>query len=363
MNKRKYGMLLLPLMLLGCKNEAPAPEPVRPVRTVVVGGQAGQAAVRYAGEIRPRYEARLGFRVAGKLALRKVDVGQTVQAGQVLAELDPRDLKLALAADEAQFKSAQVEWERAQADLERYRQLLAQHFISSAEFERQKSLAAGAQARFSQAQAQWRMGSNQSDYAWLKADRSGVVTGVEAEVGQVVAAGQPVIRLADPKELEVLIHVPESRVAQLRAAPHLRVNLWAKPGVALQGQLRELAPEADPVTRTYAAKISLAQPGPEVRMGMTAEVALEMPQQPGLRLPLSALYQTSGAAQVWRVNSANSTVQAVPVQVGRFDGNDVLVTAGVQAGDRVVTAGVTKLHPGQVVRLLPELDASAEVRP
>lgn len=350
------------LALVAC-SPAPAPvEPIRSVKLMTVGASALGAQTEYAGEVRARTESRLGFRVGGKLVQRPAEVGQRVQAGQLLAQLDAQDLALSSQAAQAQVSAAQTQRDLAAADLKRFQELLAQGFVSGAEIERRQATLQSADASLRQARAQGAVQGNQASYARLLADGAGVVVAVEAEVGQVVAAGAPVVRLARDGARDVVFAVPEDRLTQLRVGQAAQVRLWAGApngpvGAAtpLDAVVREVAASADPVTRTYQVKLALPE-GAAAPLGATAYVTLVPP--PGgptavIKLPTSALMRSdagdrSGSA-VWVFDAASNTVQPRPVVVAGADGNEMVIASGLKPGDEVVAAGVHVLSPGQTV--------------
>ncbi|MEW6760922.1 MAG: efflux RND transporter periplasmic adaptor subunit [Pseudomonadota bacterium] len=343
---------LLLLLLAGCGKDEAKVEDIRPVRVVKLAAGDGAERVEFSGDVRPRYESRLGFRVGGKIVERKVDVGANVKDGQVLMRLDPQDLRLAEAQARATLRAAETERDLAQADYKRHQNLRAQNFVSQAVLDAKQAALRAAQANVDAARAGFRGQSNQAGYANLESDTNGVVTAVDAEVGQVVAAGAPVVRVARTDEKEVVIGIPEDRVEQLRTASDVKVRLWANRDEAIPGKIREVSPVADPATRTYTVKVSIPA-NPEVRLGMTATVdmaAAGKGDASHLRVPLSALVQGKGATSVWVVE--NGAVQLRRVQVAGQAGNDILLAGGVQPGQTVVTAGVHLLKPGQKVKIL-----------
>jgi multidrug efflux system membrane fusion protein len=360
-------MLLATALLVACSKPEPAPEPPRVVRTITVAPATASGEAAYAAEVRARVESQLGFRVAGKLMRRDVDLGSAVKAGQRLAQLDPQDLRLGQQSARAALAAAQTNFEQADADFKRFRELQAQGFISAADLERRESTLKAAQAQVSQLKAQGDVQANQATYAALTADAPGVVTAVLAEPGQVVAAGAPVVRVAEDGPRDAVFSVPERQVPRLRqalaagtarapatasppgAGPFVEVQLWG--ATAWQpATLREVAAAADAATRTFLVKADIGRA--EASLGQTATVRLRWPDaMVAARLPLSALREVQGRTEVWRVDPATLTVASRPVQVGGADGSEALVTSGLQAGDVVVTAGVHVLVPGQKVRL------------
>ncbi|MGE5160409.1 MAG: efflux RND transporter periplasmic adaptor subunit [Betaproteobacteria bacterium] len=342
------------LTLAACSKAPVAAEDVRPVRTLTVSPRSASAAVDFAGEVRPRVETRAGFQVAGRMTQRLVDVGQVVRQGQPLATIDPQDYRLAAEAAEAARTSAQVDRDQQRADYRRFEDLQAKGFISQAELDRRRASLDAAEARYAQAAANARVTGNQAAYATLHAPHDAVVTAIDAEVGQVVAAGQSVVRLAQAGDKEVLIGIPEQQLAALKDTTEISVRLWAG-GAPIRGKLRELSPVADPATRTFPARISLLDPPAAVALGMTATVSFALPlPQPVITVPLQALLVEAGATHAWRYDAATGTVRRTRVRVGNVAGNEVVVAEGLQAGDVVVTAGAHQLKEGQKVKLLSE---------
>lgn len=342
------------LALSGC---APRAEPVRTeaprsVRTVVVQPTVETVAIELPGEARPRIESRLGFRVGGKLSQRSVSVGDRVAAGQVLARLDPTDLAPALQAQQAQLAAAQVDRDLAVVELDRLRNLRAQSYISQAALDRQQATHDAAVSRVAAAQAQLQQARNAIDFQVLRADAAGVVTAIEAEPGQVVAAGQAVVRIARSGDAEIAVNVPESALAIARATRDWTVVVPALGGRALPARLRELSPIADPSSRTYPARLAVSGDADGLALGMTAVVRALRAAEPAYVVPLSALHSKDAVPRVWRVDPATLTVQPVEVRTAGLLDDAVRVVDGLRPGDRVVTAGANLLLPGQKVRLL-----------
>lgn len=361
--KPLHALLLAGLAVLAaCSKPEPAPAPVRAVRTLTVAPQSAGGVQEYAGEVRARTESRLGFRVGGKIVRRDADLGDNVKAGQLLAQLDPQDLRLGQEAAKAALSAAQVNHDQAAADFKRFKELRDQGFISSAELERRETALKAALAQLEQARAQSSVQGNQAAYASLLADAKGVITAVEAEPGMVVAAGTPVLRLAHDGPRDVVFSVPEDKLAlirQLAAVPgRFSVKLWGDDSTALPASIREISAAADPVTRTFLVKADVGKA--PVKLGQTATVRVELPQTAGVtKLPLTALKEEQGRSIVWLVDRQSMTVRAQAVQVAGADGNDAVITGGLQAGQVVVTAGVHVLNPGQTVKFYVEPGASA----
>lgn len=351
----RLAPLLLVAVLAACSRTQPAPEPVRSVKVVTVGTSAMAASHEFAGEVRPQIESRLGFRVGGKIVQRPVELGQRVRPGQLLAQLDAQDFRLAADAARAQVAAASTQRDLAAADFKRFAALKDQNFISGAELQRREASLQAAQAQLDQAQAQLAAQANQARYASLSADAAGVITGIEAEPGQVVGAGVPVVRIARDGPRDVVFSVPEDRVRAIRPGSAVTVRLWAGGG-STQGQVREVAASADPVTRTYAVKVALPA-GSQPPLGSTAYVspqALAPDSAPVIKLPTSALRQQGQGSAVWVVDRASMTVRSQPVQIATADGNEAVVAAGLEPGMLVVSAGVHVLAPGQKVRIFDE---------
>jgi RND family efflux transporter MFP subunit len=349
-------------VLAGCGNGEPPPEPVRPVITVVVGHGASATRDVYSGEVRARVETDLAFRVGGKIAARLVDAGARVRAGQALARLDPEDVRLAADAARAQIASAEAELALATSELERARELLARQFISQSGFDARQATFRAAAARAEQVRAQAAISVNQQGYTTLAADGDGLVLSVLAESGQVVAAGQPVLRLARDGPMEVVISVPEGQVARFRTGQAVSLFLWAEPDAAFPGQVREVAGAADPVTRTFAVRVSAPKHPEGMRVGMTASVVpAPAADDRVMVVPLPALAREGEHAAVWVVDPGSSRVRKRPVKVGQYREDGATIVAGLAAGEIVVAAGVHKLRQDQVVRL-PGAPASPAAR-
>lgn len=352
------ALLGLFAILSGCSKPVPKVEEIRPVRAIKLGAQQAEVVAEFSGDVRARVESRLGFRVGGKIAARKVDVGTQVTRGQVLMQLDPQDLQLVQAQAQAALQAAQSNRDLARAELSRYQELRSKNFVSPAVLDAKQTAFKAAESNAAQARAALKGQSNQTGYAALVSDVDGVVTAVDAELGQVVTAGTPVLRVAQAGEKEVVVGIPEDKVANLRNITDVRVRIWANPQAVLQGKLRELSPVADPVTRTYAAKITILNAPAEVKLGMTAYVSFVAKTPDAMfAVPLTALLQDRAATAVWLVE--NGAVRLVPVQLGGTAGDDVLLAGGVKAGQTIVTAGVNLLKAGQKVKILGTSVAAA----
>jgi RND family efflux transporter MFP subunit len=352
---RQLVLICCALVLGACSQAADQkPDDTRAVRALKIGVAESTRRVEYAGEVRARHETRLAFRVPGKIVERLVDTGTVVRAGQAVARIDPADLALAAASARAQVATIEAERNLAQAELARYTELRAKNFISQAELDRRASAFATADSRYRAARAQERQAANQVAYATLHADTGGVITAVEAEAGQVVAAGQTVARLARPGVREVVFAVPESQRGLVEKAGDFAVSLNARPGKTWKGRLRELAPAADPATRTYSARVTVLDADADVELGMSARVEATLAD--GLKrieIPIAALHSRGETPQVFLVE-ANGTVRAQEVKTGGVSGERVIIEAGLSPGDVVVAAGARLLRDGQKVRVLNE---------
>lgn len=342
---------LLAAALAGCAKHEPAAEPVRPVQLAQVALGATPAIAGFAGEVRPRYETDLAFRIGGKLIARGVDIGARVKKGQVLARLDPADVALQSEAAKAAVAATEAEYTFAKAEYERYQNLYAQKFVSGSALDQKQNALSANRAKHEQAKAQLAVAQNQSAYATLVAPEDGVITAVVAEAGQVVAAGQTVMKLAREAEREVAISVPENRIDELTRAKEIGVALWANPQKIYPARVREISPAVDPVTRTFAVRVAILAPDPSLQWGMTATVGLagEGAANTAL-LPLTSLYRQDDKPAVWVYDPKTHKVALRTVTVGQYREDGVVVTAGLAGGEWVVTAGVHKLQPGQTVR-------------
>lgn len=348
------GLLVLGLMTLltACGEHAVAPEPIRAVRTAIVSTGTAGLTHEYAADVRARVESRLSFRVGGKLLARKVNLGDSVKPGQVLAQLDPQDLVLGRDAANAAMIGARANRDQMGADYKRYIDLHKQGYISAAELERRDNAFKAAQAQFDQTKAQFSAQGNQAGYAQLVADVAGVVTAVDAEPGMVVAAGTPIVRVAVDGSRDVVFSVPEDKVGALRAAASvpgaLKVRLWGTGQVLRDASLREVSAAADPATRTFLAKADVGKI--DAKLGQTATVVLALSKATRvIKLPLEAVLQQQGKTTVWVLDGATMTVKPQTVTVAGADGNEVVIAAGLTPGQEVVVAGVHVLTAGQKV--------------
>jgi len=341
------------------RETAAAPAVVRPARVAEIQYRPHNHSLMLAGTVVPRIETVLGFRVAGKVISREVDVGATVVPGQLIARIDPADYRLAVDNARAALVSAEADYARGKADLERYQALRGGAAFMSQTLDQRQSVASTTAAHVDQAKSQLATAENNLAYTELKADAAGIITAVQAEVGQVLALGQGMVKLARNEELEILVGVPEHRLKTVRDAAQITFELWSDTGHRYAARLRELSPSADPLTRTYPARFTvLEQPG-FIGIGMTASLTLAKPE-PGVlaEVPLGAIFQQGTRPAVWVVDKATGAVELRPVVIARWRDETALIASGVKDGEIVATAGVHKLEPGQKVR--PLVQAAAQ---
>lgn len=321
------------------------------VRTAVIGANSPAQDYIYSGEVRGRFERQLAFQVGGKVTKRFIELGSTVRAGEVLMQIDSKDLQQTVNSSSAQVYSAESQLKLAKNNLSRYQQLYAQGAISRAQLDQYQNEYDVASASVQQTSAQLSQGVNQLNYSLLYADQPGIISSISVEAGQVVSAGQTILTIVQDGEREIEISVPENRIEELRKATQFKVAFWALPSTTVEGKVREIAPMADATTRTYKVRISLINPPQEIKLGMTAAVTISNAMQTAsLTIPLSAVYQTGSSPQVWVIK--DNVVNLRSVQTGNFSGNQIQILAGLNPGETIVTAGVQKLRPGQKVRTI-----------
>lgn len=363
LTRRRFAFALLTTTVIGsalslfaCNSQPEPPAPLRPVKLVTLGGTAVSPSMELAGDVRARVESRLGFRTAGKIILRRVEAGQRVKRGEELARMDPRDYQLSHTAADSQVTARRADVEIAQSEYRRFQDLREQGYVSEQELDRKRVTLAVAESLLRQAESGASLEGNRLDDTVLRAIADGVITEVDADVGEVVGPGTPVIRLAHDGPREIAVEFPEDRTPLAHIAK-AEVWLWAQPDVRFPAQLRELAASADPVTRTFRARYSVNAPDDALVLGQSATLRLVLPAQPGgMRLPTTALIGdghagADGVVQVWVYDPATSTVRRAPVRIVGLDDNDFVV-AGLVAGTQVVIAGVHVLTEGQKVRPL-----------
>jgi RND family efflux transporter MFP subunit len=345
------ALALLPL-LADCSDQATsAPKAERVVQSERVAYQAETAAHEFVGVVRARHETDLGFRVAGKIIARTVNVGDVVQAGDVVARLDPKDFQLQLESARAELAAATSNLADAAAEEARYANLKTRGAVAIADYDHKKAAKDEATGRLERAQRALDLAANQLAYAELKTDVDGVITATLAEPGQVVAIGQAVARLAHHGEVEALVALPETWLTEAKRSD-ATISLWSDPGKSFRAHLRELSPQADAATRTYAARFTIDDPDESIALGMTATVRLARPSTVQVAaLPLSAILNRGTGPSVYRID-ASGALELTPVTVASFTEKSALVASGVSDGDRVVTLGVQKLVAGEQVRTI-----------
>ena len=358
------GILVLgsSVELCGCTSRAATPEAPRSAIVAHPQSNSDVSADVYSGDVHARFESQLGFRVAGKIKTRFVDVGNHVEAGQPLAELDPLDLKLQVASATATATSARANRDLAQSEFNRYQSLLEKHYISRTQFDTQVNTLKAAEAQVEQAQAALSVARNQAEYTILRADHAGAITAINAEAGQVVTAGQSIATLARDGAIEVEIAVPENRIGQYRVGSIALIEPWTASGKRLEATLREIAPEADATTRTYRVRVALDDAASALRLGQTARVYFTGPQTADQTVvPLTALDQHDGNANVWVVDSRTHQVHAAPVTVATYREHEAVLGKGIEAEAWIVTAGVHKLREGQVVSPIDDVNRPVKI--
>jgi multidrug efflux system membrane fusion protein len=343
---------LLALFAAGCDRGS---ESAASAVKLVIAEKARPASLKdariYPAVVKPRIEAVQSFRVSGRIAARLVDVGDRVAAGRVLATLDATDWALNLEALRGQLTAATAQLDNVKADLARFRELTAQKLMSSAELDRQQHAVAAAEGQVAALTAQVQEATNKLGYTALKSDADGVVTKVIAEPGQVVGEGNPVLVVAHTAELEVEFTVPEQIRGEIERALSVKVSLWSRAETTIDARIREIASEADPLTRAFRVRATLLQPPASAKLGMTASVWLDLGGRAGVSVPIAAVFDHEGGNAVWGINPQAGTLRLIAVTVDEVEGNRYILTAGVQPGDLIVTAGVHRLTASDRVAL------------
>jgi RND family efflux transporter MFP subunit len=350
------AVVAIALALGGCNDiAAQHAAPLRPVLVTSVHYEAQAVRRSFVGTIRPRIEADMGFRVGGKVSRRLVEVGTMVGTGQPLATLDEVDLKLQAEQADAEFSAATGVLAQASAAEVRAKELRQKGWSTDAQLDQAKAAADEARARLKRAERSVELTKNSLSYATLVADAPGVVTSTLIEPGQVVAAGQTAIRVARLAEKEVVVAIPETLLARAKSGD-ARVTIWSEPDKVYAAKLRELAPSADQMTRTYQAKFSLPGVGEDVQLGMTATLTLsEHESERVARLPLSALFNQGAGPELYVADAKTGTVTLKPVTVKAYESNNVLISGGVDEGASVIALGVQKLDPAEKVKVVSSL--------
>lgn len=340
-------------LISACKEDAPKSVEIRPVRTEVVDPKPIDDDRQAVGEIKPRQESDIGFRISGKLISRAVDIGVSVKKGDLLARLDDTEYQARLRSAEAEIASAEAVLVEADAAEGRLRQLLASGTTTRANYDVAVKNQRGAQAKLESARASASLSRDQLGYTELRADFDGIVTAVAAEPGQVINAGQMVVKLAKPDEKDGVFAIAESafRGRPENERPEVIVALLSNPNVFAEGVVREISPVADPATRTYQVKVTLKSPPEGMRFGSSVMGRLKTTTAPVVVLPGSALFDKGGKPAVWIYQAATNSVALKPVVVARYEADRVVISEGLAKGEVVVTAGVNRLREGQKVRL------------
>jgi RND family efflux transporter MFP subunit len=350
-----WRLLLLgsALALAGCSEASPKTPEVKSVRTLVVDPRPVEDDRSAVGEVRPRYESELGFRIAGKVVLRAVDVGASVKKGDLLARLDTQDYRNKLKSVESDIVAAQAVLTEAEATEGRLRHLLENGNTTRANYDVALKNLRSAEAKLDASRTAMEMAKDQLGYAELRADFDGIVTAVNAEAGQVVNVGQTIVRLARPDEKDAVFAIAESAFERRSGneRPEIIALLLSNPSIKAEGVVREISPVADPATRTFQVKVTLKNPPEQMRFGGSVVGRVKTSTKAMPVLPGSALFDKAGRPAVWLVDPATSTVLLKPVAVARYETDRVVISAGLVKGDVVVTAGVNRLRENQKVRL------------
>ena len=340
-------------LLSACQPEADtAPPQVRPVRTVTVVKREVGETVSYTGRIQAENETRLSFRISGRMVERSVNVGDHVEPGQVVAKLEPQDELNALRTAQASVAAAQGQLNQAQSNFDRQQTLLARDIASRAQFEQAESALKTARAQLDTAEAQLKAAKDRVSYTELRVDSAGTVIATGAEAGEVVQAGQMVIRVARKDGRDAVFDVPAQLLRSAPSDPLISVSLSDDPAVTAIGRVREVSPQADPVTRTFEVKVGLTDPPAAMRLGATVVGRMKLDTAPVIEIPATALTEFDRRPAVWVVDPSSLTVSLRNVEVARNDPATIAISQGLDSGEIVVTAGIQALHPGQKTRLL-----------
>ncbi len=331
--------------------QPPAPEAriVPVVRTVTIGETAAKDTAVYPGEVRGKHESNLAFQVAGKIVARHINLGDTVRAGQVLMEIDPKDVMQSYNAAEAAYQAAVSNYKLAKDNYERYSALFEKNAVSAMARDQYRTQFDAAASSLKSAEAQWNASRNQLSYTQLVSDHNGTVASISGEIGQVVGAGTPVATVVQDGSREIQIYVPENRLGQISLNQPAAITFWALNDLKASGHISEIAPMADNVTRTYKVKVTVDSMPEAAKLGMTAKVVLDAGNVKSILVPAGAIYQTGDQAQVWVIRDKKAFL--APVKTAGFEGSNVKITKGLVHGDIVVTGGINKLAEGQEVRL------------
>jgi membrane fusion protein, multidrug efflux system len=346
-------LLALPITLASCQPEAETSAPIpRPVRTITVERSEAGIPVMLTGRIEAEDEVTLAFRIAGRVLENNRKLGERVEPGQVVARLESQNELNALRTAQANLGAAQGQLTQARNHFERQDTLLKQGWTTRANHDQAKQAQQTAQSQVEAAEAQVKLAHDLVSFTELKADAPGVVTGVGPAAGEVVQAGQMMLKLARQDGRDAVFDVPAQLIRTAPSDPEITVTLTDDPSVKARGRVREVAPQANPVTRTFEVRVGLTDPPAAMRLGATVNGRMEMEAVPFIEIPASALTEFNQRPAVWVVDPSTRTVSIRNVDVLRFDPASVAVSQGLDTSEIVVTAGVQALHPGQKVRLL-----------
>lgn len=350
----RIALLFLSVLLAACSSETPQVAEVRPVRTVIVDPRPIEDDRRAVGEVRPRFESDIGFRVSGKVISRSVDVGVSVKKGDVIARLDDQDPKTRIRSAESDVVSAEAVLTEATNSEERTVALLEKGVTTRARYDAAVRDRRSAEARVTAAKAALSLARDQLVYTELKAEFDGIVTAVSAEPGQVVAVGQTIAKLARPEARDAVFNIAEAALRDRKPddRPQIIVTLLSNPSIEAEGVVREVSPVADATTRTYQVKVTLNDQNEQFRFGTSVMGRLKATSAPVVVLPASALFDKGGKPAVWVVDATANKVALKPVVVARYESDRVIISDGLARGEVVVTAGVNRLREGQPIRLI-----------
>ncbi len=346
------GMALVAI-LAGCKREAAEEAPaVRPVRTVVVEKAGLGETIVLTGQIQAEKEVALAFRIGGRITERLADTGDRVSPDQLLAKLDPQNELNGLRSARAALSAAKGRLEQDSNHFDRQETLLAQGWTTRVNFDQAQQALRTAKAAVDDTTAQVEIAEDRVSYTQLKAGLKGTITRRSAESGEVVQPGQTIFMIARDSGWDAVFDVPAQILRTAPGDADIIVALTDDPNVTAKGRVRQVDPQADPVTRTFKVRVAVNDPPAEMRLGATVTGRMEVDHGHGFSLPASALTATDKGPAVWVVEPDKLTVALKPVEILRFDPGSVVISSGLGGGEIVVTAGVQALHPGQKVRLL-----------
>jgi len=349
---RLAAAALIAVTVAGCDEPAPPAPQVRPVRTVTVEHRAEGETVSLTGHVRARDQGSLAFRIDGRVVERPVNVGDAVRAGQAIARLDPLNQENMLRSAQANLSAAEAVLTQARQTFWRQQELLRQGWTPRARFDDAQQALQTAEAQVSSTQAQLRIAQDHLGYTVLRADAAGSITATGAEAGEVVRAGQMIAQLAQEGGRDAVFDVPEGLIRTAPRDPVVQITLGDDPRITATGRLRELSPQADPVTRTFQVKVGVVDPPEAMRLGSTVTGRIQLAAPAGVQLPATALTEANGRPAVWVFDPASQSVALRNVDVARYDPESIVVSQGLEPGEVVVTAGGQVLRPGQRVRRL-----------